>query len=78
MASSHRLVPAPCLVHPERVTDYPARDLPEELAEAWQDDFRRLAEAYPLVSFSDAAEAPGITLGGYPSWFTREGPVEVD
>ncbi|MFG2337387.1 DUF1963 domain-containing protein [Streptomyces yangpuensis] len=76
--ASHRLVPAPCVVHPERVTEYPTRDLPEELAEAWQDDFRRLSEAHPLMFFSDVAEAPGIKLGGYPSWFTWEGPVDCE
>lgn len=77
-------VPAPCIVHPERVTEYPSWDLPEDLADEWQDDFRRLREAIPpqaaipLLSYCDFAEAPGIKLGGYPSWFTGEGWVDCE
>ncbi len=77
-AAARWRVPAPCAVHPERVTEYPSWDLPEDLADEWQDDFRRLQEAIPLLSFSDFAEAPGIKLGGYPAWFTGEGWVDCE
>ncbi|MFE3287734.1 hypothetical protein ACFXJJ_32165 [Streptomyces sp. NPDC059233] len=66
------------------MTEYPSWDLPEDLADEWRDDFRRLREAIPphaalpLLSFSDFAEAPGIKLGGYPSWFTGEGWVDCE
>lgn len=77
-AAARRHVPAPCVVHPERVTEYPSWDLPEDLADEWQDDFRRLQEAIPLQSFSGFAEAPGIKIGGYPSWFTGQGWVDCE
>lgn len=70
-------LPAPCVVHPERVTEYPSWDLPEDLAEAWQEDFYRLEEAAPLLSYgTHHAEAPGTKLGGYPAWFTGSGDVD--
>ncbi|WP_328792598.1 DUF1963 domain-containing protein [Streptomyces sp. NBC_00273] len=70
-------VPAPCVVHPERVTEYPSWDLPEDLTDKWQEDFHRLEEAAPLLSYAThLAEAPGTKLGGYPSWFTAPGDTD--
>lgn len=72
-------VPAPCVVHPERVTEYPSWDLPEDLTEAWREDFHRLEEAAPRLRYdSHFAEAPGIKLGGYPAWFTGPGWVDCE
>ncbi|MFI1815215.1 DUF1963 domain-containing protein [Streptomyces sp. NPDC020422] len=72
-------VPAPCVVHPERVAEYPSLDLPEDLAEAWQEDFHRLEEAAPLLSYAaHLAEAPSTKLGGYPDWFTGSGEADCE
>ncbi|MEU3573796.1 DUF1963 domain-containing protein [Kitasatospora sp. NPDC036755] len=75
-AADRRHVPVPCVVHPERVTEYPAWELPEESAEEWREDFHRLKEAAPLLSYATHfAEAPGTKLGGYPAWIT--GPADL-
>lgn len=68
--------PAPCVVHPERVTEYPSRDLPAEVRDALAGRFGDLLAETGLDYPYHLAEAPGIKLGGYPSW-TQE-PVWPD
>ncbi|WP_166024231.1 DUF1963 domain-containing protein [Streptomyces chilikensis] len=61
-------LPAPCVLHPERVTEYPDADLPRELRAALRDRFDRLEEETGLEYEDDLASAPGTKLGGYPGW----------
>ncbi|WP_201294962.1 MULTISPECIES: DUF1963 domain-containing protein [unclassified Nocardiopsis] len=69
-------VPDPCAVHPERVTEYPGRDLPPELFRALRERFDRLEADTGLEYEYHLAEAPGIKLGGYPGW--TQDPVWPD
>ncbi|MFF0410558.1 DUF1963 domain-containing protein [Kitasatospora sp. NPDC004745] len=61
-------IPAPCVVHPEPVVDYPSWDIPEELSPALQVRMEELEARTGLWWGYHLAEAPGIKLGGYPSW----------
>lgn len=61
-------VPAPCVLHPEQVVDYPCWDLPLELKEQLGDRFEQLEKETGWKYHYHLAEAPGIKLGGYPSW----------
>ncbi|MDA2808258.1 hypothetical protein [Nocardiopsis suaedae] len=61
-------LPGPCVVHPEPVTEYPGRNLPEELKDALKERFERLEQEQGWEFMIHLAEAPGIKLGGYPSW----------
>ncbi|MGW6523236.1 DUF1963 domain-containing protein [Streptomyces sp. NPDC054962] len=60
--------PACCAVHPEQVTEYPSRDLPDEVYDAIRGRFDALLTETGLLYSYHLAEAPGIKLGGYPSW----------
>ncbi|WP_327412068.1 DUF1963 domain-containing protein [Streptomyces sp. NBC_01233] len=68
--------PAPCVVHPERVTEYPRNDLSRDLEEALEDRFEALLAETGLRYSSHLADAPGIKLGGYPGW--RQEPCWPD
>jgi hypothetical protein len=58
-------LPAPCVLHPEQVTEYPApHELHEELAqriEAWEGQ-------HDLVYQYDLGVAPGCKVGGHAPW----------
>ena len=59
-------VPRPCVLHPERVTEYPhAFELDRELAaviEAWEEQAGEATYQYLLCT------APGTKVGGWPDW----------
>lgn len=59
------LVPHPCCLYPERVTEYPhitmLQDEEKEIVEQWDEE--REATYQFLLS-----TAPGIKVGGYPNW----------
>lgn len=61
-------VPNPCVVHPEQVTEYPSRDLPDDVWTALEDRFAQLESDTGWSYHYHLADAPGIKLGGYPSW----------
>ncbi|MGW3202866.1 DUF1963 domain-containing protein [Streptomyces sp. NPDC001135] len=67
------MVPRPCVLHPERVTDYPGdEELPAGLGarfEAWLEE-RGLAD--------DLTTIPGYKLGGAMSWGTTDRPEPLD
>ncbi|MFD8010863.1 DUF1963 domain-containing protein [Streptomyces sp. NPDC058955] len=68
--------PSPCVVHPEKVTEYPGGDLSRDAYDALESRFDALHAETGLRYEHHLAEAPGIKLGGYPSW-TQE-PVWPD
>jgi hypothetical protein len=61
-------LPAPCVLHPERVVEYPQWDLPGQLDEALKERFDRLTEETGWSYWYDLSIAPGIKTGGYPGW----------
>lgn len=67
-AVDKNLVPRPCVVHPERVTEYAGADLPVELWQTLEDRFDRLEVETGWHYETDLAVAPGTKLLGYPSW----------
>ena len=61
-------VPGPCVLHPERVTEYPGYDLPDDV---WPTISERIAEVERETGWayeSDLAVASGTKAGGYPGW----------
>ncbi|MFZ3494760.1 hypothetical protein ACODT5_16330 [Streptomyces sp. 5.8] len=68
--------PAPCVVHPEQVAEYPKDDLAWDLSDALKDRFELLLAETGLRYSSHLADAPGIKLGGYPGW--RQEPCWPD
>lgn len=69
-------LPAPCVLHPETVTEYPApHELPEELRDrilAWE-------EQHGLVYQYELGVAPGWKVGGYGPWsFSDPFPMRCD
>ncbi|MFE4361539.1 DUF1963 domain-containing protein [Kitasatospora sp. NPDC056800] len=64
-------IPAPCVLHPEPVVDYPSWDMPEDLGPELSVRMEELRARTGLRYGYHLAEAPGIKLGGYPGW-TRE------
>jgi hypothetical protein len=61
-------LPAPCVLHPERVVDYPSWDLPPEVDQALTERFDRLADETGWSYEEDLATADGTKVGGYPTW----------
>ncbi|WP_151772579.1 DUF1963 domain-containing protein [Streptomyces abyssomicinicus] len=61
-------LPSPCVLHPERVTEYPDADLPGDLRRALRERLDLLERETGLEYGSDLASAPGVKLGGYPGW----------
>ena len=61
-------LPAPCVLHPERVIEYPQWDLAGPLDEALKERFDRLTEETGWSYWYDLSIAPGIKTGGYPGW----------
>ncbi|MEU6167840.1 hypothetical protein [Streptomyces tanashiensis] len=67
-----RYLPEPCVLHPERIVEYPFADyLPKALVEridAWEDAFEeRLGRTAPAYQY-DLSVAPGWKIGGWDSW----------
>ncbi|MEY9858495.1 hypothetical protein ABH935_004110 [Catenulispora sp. GAS73] len=62
------LIPSACVVHPEQVTEYPTSDLPFDLLMTLLPRFETLREETGWIFEHHLAAAPGIKLGGYPSW----------
>ena len=61
-------MPVPCVLHPERIIEYPQWDLPGELNRALRERFDRLEEETGWSYWYDLSIAPGIKIGGYPGW----------
>ncbi|MFD5435083.1 DUF1963 domain-containing protein [Kitasatospora sp. NPDC127067] len=61
-------VPRPCVVHPERVTEYPSWDLPYEIWDALEDRFEQVERETGWDYQFHLSTAPGIKLGGFPGW----------
>ncbi|MER6997307.1 DUF1963 domain-containing protein [Streptomyces sp. NPDC000410] len=61
-------LPDPCVLHPERVVEYPSWDLPEELHEELEERFDQFEEDTGWSYWSHLSQAPGIKIGGYPGW----------
>ncbi|MGW0606700.1 hypothetical protein [Streptomyces sp. NPDC002640] len=63
-------LPRPCVLHPERVTEYPGADLPKELRDALGERLQRLGEGTGWDYETDLASRHPV-----PSWAgTRAGP----
>ncbi|WP_426368294.1 hypothetical protein [Streptomyces sp. E-08] len=67
-----RYLPEPCVLHPERIVEYPWADyLPPVLVEridAWEDALQeRAGRAAPTYQY-DLSLAPGWKIGGWDSW----------
>ncbi|MFJ6944970.1 DUF1963 domain-containing protein [Streptomyces wuyuanensis] len=61
-------VPEPCLVHPERIVEYPCHDLPEDLYDGLAERFDRLRRDTGWSYQYHLSVAPGIKTGGHPGW----------
>jgi hypothetical protein len=61
-------MPAPCVLHPERIVEYPQWDLPQQLNETLGERFERLEDETGWSYWYDLSIAPGIKIGGYPGW----------
>ncbi|MFI7273875.1 DUF1963 domain-containing protein [Streptomyces sp. NPDC049879] len=69
-------VPHPCVVHPERVTEYPSWDIPKNLRDVLRDRMEAMERSSGFLFHYHLADAPGIKLGGYPGW--TQDPVWPD
>jgi hypothetical protein len=61
-------IPAPCVLHPERIVEYPQWDLPPDIGDALKERFERLEDETGWSYWNDLSIAPGIKTGGYPGW----------
>ncbi|MFK0159718.1 DUF1963 domain-containing protein [Streptomyces sp. NPDC090499] len=61
-------LPDPCVLHPERVVDYPSWDLPDEIAEALEERFARVEKETGWSYWQHLSVADGVKVGGYPTW----------
>ncbi|MFJ5304194.1 DUF1963 domain-containing protein [Streptomyces sp. NPDC088350] len=63
------LIPRPCVIDPEEMTDYPYSDAPESLYERFREhDEPFIEEDREGWSMWDLLVMPGCKVGGYPSW----------
>lgn len=69
-------LPDPCVLHPERVVDYPSWDLPDEIADVLKERFDRVEKETGWSYWQHLSVADGVKVGGYPTW-TQE-PVWPD
>ncbi|WP_198679310.1 hypothetical protein [Thermomonospora amylolytica] len=79
VASEEGLLPKPCTLSPERVTEYPAWELPEEVTEkirAWQESRQRNPDGWEYDYH--LAVAPGTKVGGWISWIQAPETVTCD
>lgn len=63
-----RYMPRPCVVHPERVTEYPSWDLADTVWDALEGRFEQVEKETGWDYQSHLSTAPGTKLGGYPGW----------
>ncbi|MGW6057002.1 DUF1963 domain-containing protein [Streptomyces sp. NPDC055189] len=63
-----KYVPRPCVVHPERVTEYPGWDLAQDVWDALGGRFEQVEKETGWDYQSHLSTAPGTKLGGYPGW----------
>lgn len=68
VGASDYYLPNPCVLHPERVTDYPSWDLPEDLFDGLRERFEELEEETGWSYESHLSVSKGIKVGGYPTW----------
>jgi hypothetical protein len=61
------LIPTPCTLNPEPVVEYPTWDLPTGIAAEIRSTVERMA-ADTGWDYWHYSVAPGIKVGGYPSW----------
>lgn len=66
--SDPRLVPAACVIDPERVLEYPTHDLPEAAWSQIRDAVRHVERDTGWQYDTDLAVASGVKVGGYPGW----------
>lgn len=63
-----RYVPKPCVIDPEKVTEYPSYDLPWDVLSQISDTARQVETDTGWEYDTDLAVASGIKVGGYPGW----------
>nr|BFE61497.1 hypothetical protein GCM10020063_060230 [Dactylosporangium thailandense] len=61
-------VPDPCVLHPERVTEYPNHDLPPQVRESIRPAVARVERETGWEYEYDLSVASGTKVGGYPGW----------
>lgn len=61
-------LPDPCVLHPERVVDYPSWDLPHDVGQALKERIERLKDGTGWSYHYHLSTADGIKVGGYPTW----------
>jgi hypothetical protein len=61
-------LPNPCVVHPERVTDYPSWDLPQDTWKALEPRFKQLKAETGWSYQYHLSVSDGTKVGGYPTW----------
>lgn len=61
-------LPNPCVLHPERVVDYPSWDLPGDVFEALGARFEEVEEETGWSYEYHLSVSDGIKVGGYPTW----------
>lgn len=69
-------LPKACVLHPERVTDYPSWDLPRDIADALEPRFKQLKQEAGWNYQYHLSVSPGTKVGGYPTW--SQDPVWPD
>ena len=72
--SERHYVPLPCVVHPERVVEYPHSEQPSfsDLPGALDERVRRWQQRRKWLYWAALSTAPGTKVGGYPRWI--QGP----
>ncbi|MER8185963.1 DUF1963 domain-containing protein [Kitasatospora sp. NPDC094015] len=61
-------VPRPCVLHPERVTEYASWDLPQDLWDALEDRIEQVEAETGWDYQYHLSTAPGTKVGGWPGW----------
>jgi hypothetical protein len=63
-------VPLPCVLHPERVVEYPHAEQPgfSDLPDALDERVRRWQERHDWLYWAALSTAPGTKVGGHPRW----------
>jgi hypothetical protein len=63
-------VPLPCVLHPERVLEYPHSEQPyfSDLPDALEERVRRWQERHDWLYWAALSTAPGTKVGGWPRW----------
>lgn len=61
-------IPDPCVLHPEPVIEYPSWDMPDDLRAALRERLEDMEARTGWMYHYHLADAPGIKLGGFPSW----------